>query len=105
MYKRQVEAYLANCDDSNWLRVKLHQPLTLNTDAVGARVKVTSGGSSQVRWILAGTSLSSSGPLEAHFGLGTSEQIEHIQILWPDRSVSNFYNVDSNQILDVTRTD
>ena len=98
-----VQAYLANCDSSSWIRIKLHQPNTLNTNAIGARIKITSGSSTQVRWILAGTSLSSSGPLEAHFGLGTTEKIDHIQVLWPNKTISNFYDVDSNQILDITR--
>ena len=98
-----VEAYLANCDDSNWLRIKLHQPGTLNTSAVGARIKVFTESKTQLRWVLAGTSLSSSGPVEAHFGLGDAERIERIQIVWPDQTVSNLYHIDGNQILNVTR--
>ena len=53
----------------------------------------------------AGTSLSSSGPVEAHFGLGDAERIERIQIVWPDQTVSNLYHIDGNQILNVTRVE
>ena len=98
-----VQAYLANCDDSSWIRIQLRQPDTMNTRAVGARVKVTTEAGRQLRWILAGSSLSSSGPMEAHFGLGDADTIREIQIIWPDATQSILNDVDVNQVLTVTR--
>ena len=98
-----VQAYLANCDDSSWIRIQLRQPNTMNTRAVGARIKVTTKQGKQLRWILAGSSLSSSAPLEAHFGLGEAGVIREIEIVWPDETMSVLTDVDVNQIIRVTR--
>ena len=98
-----VQAYLANCDDSSWIRIQLRQPDTMNTRAVGARVKVTTEAGRQLRWILAGASLSSSGPMEAHFGLGDADTIREIQIIWPDATQSILNDVEVNRIVTVTR--
>ena len=62
-------------------RIQLRQPNTMNTRAVGARIKVTTKQGKQLRWILAGSSLSSSAPLEAHFGLGEAGVIREIEII------------------------
>ena len=98
-----VKAYLANCDDSSWIRIQLRQPDTLNTRAVGARIKVTTKQGQQLRWILAGTSLSSSSPLEAHFGLGGVKLIREIEIIWPDETMTVLKDLDVNQTIRVTR--
>jgi hypothetical protein len=98
-----VQVYLANCDTSAWIRIQLIQPSTFNTDAIGAKVRIKTRSGTQTRWILAGTSLSSAGPLEAHFGLGEDEQIEEIQILWPDQTISTVLNIEVNQILQITK--
>lgn len=98
-----VKVFLANCDDSSWIRVQLRQPDTLNTRAVGARVKVTTDKGRYIRWVLAGTGLSSSAPLEAHFGLGEAEIIQEIQVIWPDQTMSVLTDVDLNQIVRITR--
>ena len=94
---------MANCDDSSWIRIQLRQPNTMNIRAVGARIKVTTKQGKQLRWILAGSSLSSSAPLEAHFGLGEAEVIQDLEIIWPDETKSTFTNVDVNQIVTVTK--
>ncbi len=98
-----VKAYLANCDDSSWIRIQLRQPDTMNTRAVGARIKVTTKQGQQLRWILAGTSLSSSSPLEAHFGLGGVQMIREVEIIWPDETMTILKDLDVNQTIRVTR--
>jgi hypothetical protein len=83
--------------------VQLKHPNSLNTKGVGARVRITTESGQQLRWVLAGTSLSSGAPLEAHFGLGETDIILEVQILWPDQTISVLNNVDVNQIVQVTR--
>ena len=79
--------YQAHCGDNAWLRVTLAQS-GLNRYAVGARVEVVADGVTQWRQIYAGgTSVSSSGPPEAHFGLGSLEQVD-VRVIWPDGSES-----------------
>lgn len=107
LVKRFVNApariYTARCDDSGWLRVRLHQPAP-NVAAVGARLVLEAGGTSQVRTIqIGGTNLSSSVPAEAHFGLGAHDRVDRLEITWPDGQRSVVRDVDARQILDVRR--
>ena len=98
-----VRAFLANCDDSSWVRIQLRQPNSMNTRAVGARIRVTTESGEYIRWVLAGTSLSSSAPLEAHFGLGTAESIQKVEIIWPDQTKSVMTDIAINQIVQIIR--
>ncbi len=95
--------YMARCDESAWLRVRLHQPAP-NVDAIGAWVTLHRDEETWVRTIqVGGTSLSSSAPAEAHFGLGVHEAIDRVEILWPDGMRSVLRDVQTRQVLDVTR--
>ena len=67
----------------HWLGVRAVDP-RLKRQAIGARVTVFAGDRRLVRTINRGFSyLSSSDPL-AHFGLGDSDKINHIEVWWPD---------------------
>jgi hypothetical protein len=50
-----------------------------------------------------GTSFASSGPPEAHFGLGEHEVIDQVTIRWPDGEVSELGPMQTRQRLTVTR--
>jgi hypothetical protein len=107
LVKRFVDApariYLARCDDSAWLRIRLHQPAP-NVDAIGARIVLVTGDMRQVRTIqVGGTNLSSSVPAEAHFGLGTLDRIDWIEITWPGGERSVVRDLETRQVLDVRR--
>ncbi len=54
-----------------------------NRDAIGARVRVTSGGISQIREIIGGGSYLSQNDLRANFGLGNARKVEMVEIKWP----------------------
>ncbi|MBI3726458.1 ASPIC/UnbV domain-containing protein [bacterium] len=54
-----------------------------NSYGVGARIRLTAGGRSQVREINAGSGFLSSPAPEAHFGLGSADRIEKIEVRWP----------------------
>src|SRR5690606_33873904 len=95
--------YLSRCGEESWLRVRLRAPAP-NTFAVGAQVRVWSGGASQVRWVHAGgTNYASGLPPEVHFGLGAHDLVDRLDITWPDGAVSNLFDLDGRQILDVRR--
>ena len=67
----------------HWLVVRVVDP-ALKRDAYGARVAVTAGGVRSVRWVNpAGSYLCSNDP-RAHFGLGTAQGVEKIEVSWPD---------------------
>jgi hypothetical protein len=54
-----------------------------NRSAIGTRVKVTSGGRSQIDEVASGSSYYSQNDLRLHFGLGTSAAAEMVEIAWP----------------------
>ncbi len=95
---------VSNCGAENWMRIQLHAPDTMNTFAIGATIRVHSGDVVATRTISAGgTGYASSGPPEAHFGLGEYETAEAITITWPDGRVSLFSDVPARQILSITQ--
>ena len=55
-----------------------------NLDAVGAIVKATIGGATQVQMVRTGSSYLSHSPLMLTFGLGDVEGINRLEIRWPD---------------------
>ena len=94
---------VSNCGAESWVRVQLHAPDTLNTRAIGAEIRIAAGDLQLVRTLTAGgTGYASSGPPEAHFGLGPNDTIDILRITWPDGSVSTFSQIPSRQILSIT---
>ncbi|MEZ4235122.1 MAG: CRTAC1 family protein [Myxococcota bacterium] len=97
-------AYLSRCGAEGWARISLHQPGTLNPDAVGALIEVTTAGKTQTRTITAGgVGYASSPPLEAHFGFGLVDTIERIRVVWPDGEESVVEGIATRQRIDITR--
>ena len=95
--------WLSRCGAESWLRVRLHGP-SLNHAAVGARLELSVGSSRQVRWIVAGsTGHGSSGPPEAHFGLGDLEGPARLVVHWPDGAVSSTDDVPINSLVQLVR--
>jgi hypothetical protein len=64
------------------LRLRGSQPH--NRDAVGAVVRLTAGGQTQVREVRAGSSYLSQSAMELYFGLGGASRAEEIEVRWPD---------------------
>jgi enediyne biosynthesis protein E4 len=54
-----------------------------NRDAIGARVRVTAGGRTQISEVRSGGSYLSQNDRRAHFGLGDADRVEQVQIRWP----------------------
>ena len=66
----------------HWLRLKL-VGTSANRDALGAWVRLRAGGITQWRQIMPTRSYLSQSELVATFGLGSSPDIEEIEITWP----------------------
>lgn len=95
---------LSRCGDDDWLRVRLHGP-GANPDAVGARLELSSGDTLQTRWIDGGsTGHASSGPPEAHFGLGVAGDLQ-LTVHWPDGATSVIEDLTARTIVVVSRDD
>ena len=71
----------------HWLFV---QAITHNRDAIGARVTLRTESRTLTGYVLPGSSyLSSNEPL-VHFGLGTTDDIQAIEVQWPDGTRERF---------------
>jgi len=85
---------------AGWLTVR---PLLSNgkTEAIGARVTVTSGSRRQIRDVVAVMGYLSQADARAHFGLGEAERADRVEIRWPDGRVQVLTDVPGRQILTV----
>lgn len=70
-----------------------------NTQAIGARVRIGVGGTSQMREVSAGNNYLSQNPPELHFGLASWDRIEWMEIEWPDGARTRLEAVVTNQHL------
>ncbi len=70
-----------------------------NVQALGARVYVTTGEIEQMRELNANSNYVSQNPVEAHFGLGTANNIDKIRVVWPGGVESVIENVEVDQFL------
>lgn len=89
---------LNRCRDSgNYIFVELEGTRS-NRDAVGSMLKLEVNGQAQHRWITAGsTSVLSSSPRRAHFGLGSASRVERLTVTWPDGQVETFTDLAVNR--------
>ncbi len=54
-----------------------------NREAIGAVVKVTAGGRTQLRFVDGGNGFAAQSSRRLHVGLGTAERIDKLEVLWP----------------------
>ena len=73
----------------HWLTVRAIDP-ALQRDAIGAVVTVTAGGKTWQRHLQPGSSYLSSHDPRAHFGIGETETIDTLEVLWPDGTRERF---------------
>ena len=73
-----------------------------NRSAVGARVRLTAGGTTQVREVKAGSSYLGQNDLRVHAGLGKSAKIDRLDVRWPNGQNEVIDGAVVNQILTVT---
>jgi len=72
-----------------------------NRDAIGARLKITAGGMSQIREVQSGGSYMSQHDLRAHFGLGDTSKIDKLEISWPSGAKQTFTDFPADQFYSI----
>ena len=85
---------------NNWISLDL-KGTTSNRDAIGARVKIVSGGKAQTAQEKSTTGYLSQNDHRLHFGLGKNEMVESIEIKWPSGKIQVIDNSKANQILKI----
>lgn len=69
-----------------------------NRAAIGAVVKVTAGGITQMDEVKGGNSYISQSDLRLHFGLGKEAKMSKVEILWPSGKKEELKDVDADKI-------
>ena len=64
-----------------------------NRDAIGAEVRIESGGVTQSRLVRSGSSYLSQSELPVTFGLGKRDQVERVVIQWPSGRTEEYKNL------------
>ncbi len=69
-----------------------------NRDAIGARVRLTANGLTQMREVICGASYLSGNDLRLLFGLGEADAVDQIEIRWPNGALQTMENLRTEQI-------
>ncbi|MFT6731834.1 MAG: hypothetical protein ACJAS9_000007 [Polaribacter sp.] len=87
-------------ENNNFLNIRL-KGLAKNPQAVGAKIYITIDGKTQVRELQLGNNYVSQNPVEAHFGLGASQIVSKIRIVWPGLTAgeNELVEIEANQFL------
>ncbi|MBN4064920.1 ASPIC/UnbV domain-containing protein, partial [Dehalococcoides mccartyi] len=98
--------------DNSWLTLRLKGRMAIdgtgsNADGIGATVIITSKGSdgrslSQIQTVLGSSTFLSMNSLDLTFGIGTAEQVDKIEIVWPSGVSQTLTDISANQVLEVT---
>jgi hypothetical protein len=76
-----------------------------NRDGIGARLRLSSDGRTQLREIKAGSSYLSQNDVRAHFGLGRAPQADRLEVRWPSGKTDTIDRLAANQIVTVREGD
>lgn len=85
---------------SNYVRVKT-VGVRSNRDGIGASVRLTLGDSVQQQIVRTGGSYCSQSEMTLTFGLGKSETVRHLEILWPSGEIDQYVELEANQLIEV----
>lgn len=88
----------------NWLRIQLDTSArdTLVASGMGAMVTIINADQTQIKPVTCSVNHASSSPIEVHAGLGSNEQIDIVQVRWPDGSFTTLESVAANQLLTIS---
>jgi len=80
----------------NWVQFRLIGTKS-NRDAIGARIRLTAGGLSQIREVDGGNGYSGQSMRRAHFGIGKTS-VDSVEIRWPSGAVEKIGGVAVNAL-------
>jgi hypothetical protein len=69
-----------------------------NRDAIGARVRLRTGGTWQTRVVEAGSGFLSASSRRLHFGLGDATRVDHVAITWPSWETTVLEDLDADRL-------
>ncbi len=89
-------------NNNNWIKIKLFGTVS-NKLAIGSKVKVYSNDGFQLQEVSSqsGGGCGSQKPLSLHFGLGKSDKVDSIQIIWNTGFIKTIKDVSINKLLKI----
>jgi hypothetical protein len=72
-----------------------------NRSGLGAKVKVTAGGRTQVDEVRSGGSYLSQNDLRLHFGLGAAQKVDRIEIEWPSGGRQTLHDLPADRVVQI----
>jgi len=94
---------LLRCDRENrnhWIKVKLVGTRS-NRSGIGSRLTCLTAGHSQIDEVRSGGSFISQNDLRVHFGLGTAEKVDSLEVRWPSGQVDVFHDLAVDRIIQI----
>ncbi len=85
----------------HWLDIALRGTKS-NRDGIGARIKLVTRSGAQYNHMTTSVGYASSSDGPVHFGLGSDNRADLIEIHWPSGIVQTLQNVSADQILKMT---
>jgi hypothetical protein len=88
---KTIDLHMNECGSNGWLEVELIGP-SGNAEGLGAQVHAQWGTHQETREIH-GLRSHGQGPSRAHFGFGSAEQVDLLEVRWPDGHISTALNL------------
>ena len=98
------QLYKNQGNSNNWLLIDLEGTQS-NRDGIGAQVRVTSGGTTQLREQNGGTHNFAQNDTRLHFGLAGDNTVNQVEVSWPSGTTQVLNNVNVNQILTIVEAE
>ena len=76
-----------------------------NRDGVGARLRLTAAGRTQIREVTAGSSYLGQNDMRQHFGLGTATRADRLEVKWPSGRVDVVADLPADLIVTIREGD
>ncbi|SHN17361.1 FG-GAP repeat-containing protein [Cyclobacterium lianum] len=88
----------------HFLKIKLNGNAG-NTHGIGAKISLYKNGKSQTLQQMPARGYQSSVSPVLHFGLGDSEKVDSLQVIWPGGASETLRHIEANQVLDLFEKD
>ncbi len=91
-------------NQKNWLSIKLVGTRS-NRDGIGAKVTLTTEDTTQIREVKSGSSYASGSDTRLLFGLGESQRVKKVSIVWQSGTLQELEDISANQILTIVESE
>jgi hypothetical protein len=86
--------------EAHWVSFLL-EGVRSNRAAVGAQIRLTAGGRTQLSFVNGGNGFAAQSSSRVHFGLGSAEAIERVEVRWPSGEVQVFEDLAAGQFYQI----